>query len=196
MFKNLKSRLAKHSQRKSTREKKDLRLLLEALEDRRLLAVRFWTGAGPDQYWSDAANWQGSVAPLPDDKLVFPTGAIGKTAIDDYQDGTRFSSITISDSGYTIENLHAENSTQANNGIVLLDGVLGNFAGNTTSPTSFTSSTFNVPITLGDAQRFQSANAGRGSTWGASTRPTLRTTTTARPAGSTWKARATSRWTG
>ena len=150
MFKNLKSRLAKRSQRKSTREKKDLRLLLEALEDRRLLAVRFWTGAGPDQYWSDAANWQGSVAPLPDDNWSSPPGsAITRPAIDDYQDGTRFSSITISDSGYTIENLHAQNPTQANNGIVLLDGVLGNFAGNTTSPTSFTSSTFNVPITLG-----------------------------------------------
>ena len=166
MFSYLKSRLAKRNQRKSGhhaphgREKKDLRLLLEALEDRRLLAVRFWTGAGPDQYWSDAANWQGSVAPLPDDKLVFPTGAIGKTSIDDYQNGTRFSSITISDSGYTIENLQAQNATQANNGIVLLDGVLANFAGNTTSPTSFTSSTFNVPITLGSAQTFQSANAG------------------------------------
>ena len=56
--------------------------------------------------------------------------------------------------------MQGQNSTQANNGIVLLDGVLANFAGNTTSPTSFTSSTFNVPITLGDAQRFQSANAG------------------------------------
>ena len=91
MFKFLKSRLvhlSKLSRRKrrgagnSSREKSAVRLSLEFLEDRVLLAVRFWTGLSTtDSNWSDPANWAGSVAPMPDDQLVFPSGAQRERAI-------------------------------------------------------------------------------------------------------------------
>ena len=87
MFKFLKSRLARLSQlsrrkrrggRSSLRETA-VRLSLEFLEDRVLLAVRFWTGGSAtspslNNNWSNPNNWAGDVAPMPDDQLVFPTG--------------------------------------------------------------------------------------------------------------------------
>jgi autotransporter-associated beta strand protein len=53
-------------------------------------ATRFWTGAGPNNLWSTPQNWQGNVAPVANDVLRFPDGALQTTNVNDYPDGTLF----------------------------------------------------------------------------------------------------------
>ena len=120
------------------------RLNLEPLEDRRLLAVRVWDGGGADALWTNPANWVGDVTPMADDNLVFPTGlaAGDRVSQNDFLAGTRFRTITISDSGYNI----------TGNSIVLAEGFVDNQVGGT--------STFNVPMTLGGSLTIQTSNAG------------------------------------
>ena len=60
-----------------------------------------WSGA-VDNLWSRGANWQGGVAPVAGDDLVFPAGVAQKTAANNFADGTTFGSITIADSGYDL----------------------------------------------------------------------------------------------
>ena len=79
-----------------------LKLGLEPLEDRRLLSVMFWDGAGPDKNWSTAANWAGGIAPSAGDSLIFPTGVTQTSANNDFAAGTTFGSIVIAGSGYTL----------------------------------------------------------------------------------------------
>jgi autotransporter-associated beta strand protein len=80
------------------------RLILELLEDRRLLdgSVRIWDGGGDDALWSTAANWVGDVTPSADDHLVFPTGATQTASVNDFTPGTAFGSILISGSNYNL----------------------------------------------------------------------------------------------
>jgi autotransporter-associated beta strand protein len=52
-----------------------------------------WSGAGPDNNWSDGANWVGGVAPSPGDHLVFPAGAAQQTNVNDYPVDTSFYSL-------------------------------------------------------------------------------------------------------
>jgi autotransporter-associated beta strand protein len=54
------------------------------------------------QFWTIPGNWAGGVAPVAGDDLVFPANAIRHTTNNDYPAGTKFNSITISDSGYTL----------------------------------------------------------------------------------------------
>jgi uncharacterized repeat protein (TIGR01451 family) len=72
----------------------------------RSVAVDVWLGAGPDDHWTDGANWLGGVAPAPGDRLEFPAGAAQLTNHDDFPDGTLFSSIMFSGNipapGYTL----------------------------------------------------------------------------------------------
>jgi RHS repeat-associated protein len=52
------------------------RLQLESLEQRILPATDLWTGLSPvSDSWSDPANWQNQVAPLPGDTVLFSSGA-------------------------------------------------------------------------------------------------------------------------
>ncbi len=60
-------------------------------------ATRTWTGAGPDTNTTTAANWQGSVAPVSGDDLVFPDG-VAQTTVTQSLSG-RFNSITFATSG-------------------------------------------------------------------------------------------------
>lgn len=53
-----------------------------------------WTGAGATDLWSDGNNWQGGVAPTAGSDLVFPSGALQQTNVDDL--GFTFNSITTS----------------------------------------------------------------------------------------------------
>lgn len=125
-------------------------LWIEPLEERLAPATAIWDGgAGATPFWSDPANWVGDVAPMPDDNLVFPTGvAVGLTNSNDFAAGTRFRSITVSDSGYNI----------SGNSLILLEGFIFN---GTASGAQFT-----APITLGAAQTFYSANQGASITLG------------------------------
>jgi autotransporter-associated beta strand protein len=56
-------------------------------------ATRFWTGAGPNNLWSTPQNWQGNVAPVANDVIRFPDGALQTTNVNDYPDGTLFFAI-------------------------------------------------------------------------------------------------------
>jgi autotransporter-associated beta strand protein len=53
-----------------------------------------WSGRGPDNNWTDAANWVGGAAPLPGDRLVFPADAAQLTNVNDFPSGSLFYSLT------------------------------------------------------------------------------------------------------
>ncbi|HEY5314965.1 MAG TPA: autotransporter-associated beta strand repeat-containing protein, partial [Pirellulales bacterium] len=126
-----------------------LKLGMEQLEDRRLLAVRVWDGAGSNANMSTAANWVGNVVPLADDSLVFPTAA-HEIVNDDLAAGTRFHSISFEGGGYTL----------SGNGITVLEGIA---TGNATG-----TNTLNLPVTLGASQTWVSGNSGTALAFGTS----------------------------
>lgn len=111
------------------------------------MAVRIWDG-GPDAggasanaNWTTPSNWLGDVAPLPDDNLVFPAGALLTNNVNDFTSGTRFRSISIS-GNYNING----------QSLVLLEGVTANHSSGLAS--------FLAPISLLANQTFISANPG------------------------------------
>jgi autotransporter-associated beta strand protein len=120
---------------------------VEPLEDRRLLAVRMWDGGGTNNLWSNPVNWIGDVAPQPEDNLVFPTGGTQHTNLNDFAAETRFRSVTVAAADYAISE-----KTAGANGIILLEGFVYDAVAS--------GAEFTVPITLGAAQTFQSANPG------------------------------------
>ena len=111
-------------------------------------AVRVWDGGGSDSLWSNPLNWINDVLPQQDDNLLFPTGVTNKTAINDFAAGSRFRSVTISDASYQI----------SGNAITLLCGLVYNATGS--------GATFSLPIILGAAQTFFSANIDASITLG------------------------------
>ncbi|HKO57007.1 MAG TPA: hypothetical protein VJ276_14115 [Thermoanaerobaculia bacterium] len=76
-----------------------LLLVLAALPMR--AATRTWTGT-IDSSWMNPGNWAGGVAPVADDDLLFPAGAVRLTATNDFPPLTRFHSITTSAAGYDL----------------------------------------------------------------------------------------------
>src|SRR5205823_6329912 len=137
-------RTASASDRLQDRNRKQRRnMFLERLEDRSLMATMLWLG-GNSQNMSDPLNWVGKAAPVQDDSLVFQAGK-PLSVTNDFADGTRFRSITISD-GYTISNPLAS----PNNRISLLEGVNYNSASS--------AATVSVPLTLAAGASIFSAN--------------------------------------
>ena len=63
-------------------------------------ATNSWNGS-VSGLWSDAGNWSGGAIQVGDD-LVFPTGAVRKSLVNDTPINTDFSSLTIQDSGYAM----------------------------------------------------------------------------------------------
>src|SRR5688500_7344821 len=58
--------------------------VIEALEDRRLLALVTWDGGGGDLRWDNALNWSGDVTPQSgDDAVVDVPGTIAVTISSD-----------------------------------------------------------------------------------------------------------------
>jgi len=91
------------------RRRRPRRLLVEQLEDRRLLAVFTWDGApdaggtSADANWMTATNWVGDVAPSAGSDLVFPAGGTdNKTNSNNYPAGTAFGSIQFLGSSYVL----------------------------------------------------------------------------------------------
>src|SRR5262245_35379232 len=114
-------------------------LWIEPLENRVMPATSIWDGgAVTDSRWSIPTNWVGDVAPNPDDNLVFPASGIQHTNTNDYADGTRFRSITISSNDYAIS------QDVGAHGILLLEGFVYNATASGAS--------FDVPIALNAAQ--------------------------------------------
>ncbi|MGD0384150.1 MAG: hypothetical protein ABSA77_11550 [Thermoguttaceae bacterium] len=67
--------------------------------------TRTWGGGSlVNNLWSTPANWDGNVAPLAGDNLVFPSGAKQLESVNDYPSTTVFGSITVSGSGYSFSN--------------------------------------------------------------------------------------------
>ena len=60
----------------------------------RVAETMFWSGLGPDNLWSDGANWVGGTAPLPGDHLIFPADAAQLTNVNDYPQGSFFYALT------------------------------------------------------------------------------------------------------
>jgi fibronectin-binding autotransporter adhesin len=73
---------------------------LEALEERLTPSTRTWSGAGGNNLWSTAANWD--AAPVAGDDLVFPANAARLSNVNDTAIGRAFGSITFTGSGYSI----------------------------------------------------------------------------------------------
>jgi autotransporter-associated beta strand protein len=88
------------------RGRRSLGLKLEPLESRLVLSTSTWTGANSatNVNWSNAVNWQGDVAPVAGNDLVFPTGVTGAalTTNNDTTANTSYNSLTIQNSGYTL----------------------------------------------------------------------------------------------
>src|SRR5262245_53421509 len=79
---------------------------LEGLEDRIVPATRVWDGGSAvNNNWMTANNWEGNIAPVAFDDLVFPAGVSGsdKLTTNNFPTGTQFRSITIEDSGYSLD---------------------------------------------------------------------------------------------
>ncbi|WP_435011947.1 Ig-like domain repeat protein (plasmid) [Tundrisphaera lichenicola] len=77
---------------------------LEALEARIVLSTVTWSGAdsATSLNWTDGANWQGSIAPVAGDALVFPASASSYFPINDFAAGTSFASIDIQGTDYDL----------------------------------------------------------------------------------------------
>jgi autotransporter-associated beta strand protein len=53
-----------------------------------------WSGGGPDNLWTDGANWVGAVTPAPGDHLVFPAAAAQQVNVNDFPTDSMFYSLT------------------------------------------------------------------------------------------------------
>jgi hypothetical protein len=67
-----------------------------------LAATKTWSGLGGDANWMTPGNWMGGVAPVANDDLVFPAGAMQPTNTNNFPAGTVFNSLTIQGAGYTL----------------------------------------------------------------------------------------------
>jgi len=108
-----------------------------------LTAAFGWTGAAGDNDATNGENWAGGVAPSTMDDLVFATGA-GTVDFSRFAAGTRFNTIQISGSGFTLTGV---------NSIELYGGLTVNSA-------SGAINTVDLDITLANAQTIMNANAG------------------------------------
>jgi autotransporter-associated beta strand protein len=108
-------------------------------------STRRWDGGSVvNGNWQTKENWEGDVAPLPGDDLVFPSGAPRLTNSNDFPAGTTFNSITISAPGYLI----------SGNSIALNAGVTSSALGTVPS--------ICVPIKLNSDQTFNASINGAG----------------------------------
>jgi autotransporter-associated beta strand protein len=57
-------------------------------------ATRTWDAGGANSNWTTAANWQGDIAPVAGDDLVFPAGVVPLPTTNNFPDGTEFASLT------------------------------------------------------------------------------------------------------
>ncbi|HSB27099.1 MAG TPA: Calx-beta domain-containing protein, partial [Pyrinomonadaceae bacterium] len=103
---------------------------------------RTWTGAHPPTTLSGPSNWIGNIAPVAGDDLYFPAGVKRKSIRNNYPNLTSFNSLNFSGSNYNIRK----------NSLTLTGGI------NTSNSTG--SNQISLPIRLGGAQTFNSANSG------------------------------------
>jgi hypothetical protein len=93
-------RKSKHNSSARTRK-----LRAEQLEPRQLMATRIWDGGSIlNDKWTTAKNWQGDVAPVAGDNLVFPVGIglLDRSTNNDFATDTAFGDITIEGKDYKL----------------------------------------------------------------------------------------------
>jgi hypothetical protein len=83
------------------------RPLLEALEDRLLLAVRTWTGASSfiNNAWSNPLNWLELASPYQGDDVVFPAVASTKQSVNDLDATFALASMRFGGDGYSLSGM-------------------------------------------------------------------------------------------
>jgi hypothetical protein len=126
-------------------------LFVEQLEGRRLLAAdQTWDGApnfggaSADSNWRTGSNWTSDIVfNAPVRSLEFPAGAANLSNFNNYGAGSRFDSILLSGSGYTLQG----------NAITMENGITSTIAAGT-------SNTVSLPIALTADQTWTSTNAG------------------------------------
>ncbi len=91
------------------------RLALEPLEQRHMLAIVSWTGAGDGMNWSDTSNWSGNQLPGHDDDVKILTG--GTTTIDVSSINAAIKSL---ESTHPIR-IHSGGALAALNGVLMSD---------------------------------------------------------------------------
>src|SRR5262249_6359750 len=74
---------------------------LEPLEERRLLAVKTWTGLCANDLWDNPNNWRGGLIPTAGDDVVFPASQ-NRTVNYGHSDSFPFRTISSEDSGYVL----------------------------------------------------------------------------------------------
>ena len=121
-----------HPSKRRPRELRGRRrqLLIEPLEDRRMLANFLWQGDNVSPNWTVAANWQGGVAPTgtTTDVLVFDTATLGFNSAtggngfnshNNFAANTTFQEIVFNSSGFTLSgnafHIRGTTSIQATN---------------------------------------------------------------------------------
>ncbi|MDX1948077.1 MAG: autotransporter-associated beta strand repeat-containing protein, partial [Pirellulaceae bacterium] len=109
-----------------------------------MLAQLIWDGGGANDLWSNPLNWQNDIAPTAGDDLVFAATGAG-ASINDLPAGTRFSTISISGTGYTF-------SESASNPIELIGGLVSSHTTGT--------NTWNIDVTLLNAVSVFNATSG------------------------------------
>jgi len=84
-------------------------------------ATKTWSGLPDSKFWSNGDNWNGGIAPLSGDDLVFPLSYL-RQMTNDLAEGILIPTITFSDNGYTLEGnairlSHAGCTSSAGSGI-------------------------------------------------------------------------------
>jgi autotransporter-associated beta strand protein len=140
------------------------RARLESLEGRRLLSAAVWTGAGTDTLFSDAANWQGDVAPTSGQAVDFPAGVANTTV-------TVNAATTVG----TVEFDGSYNVTSSGGAALTLNGAISATAGATTvrAPIVLAASTTVTVFTATTLQLRVISGTGFGLTTGGSGTLTL-----------------------
>ena len=105
-------------------------------------ATRTWDGGGANDFWMNATNWVGDVAPVAGDDLAFPRGAARLSNWNNFPAGTSFNSITISGTGYYLDGAN----------ILLNAGI------NATNTSA--GNTVHLPLTLNFNQTITTSNSG------------------------------------
>jgi hypothetical protein len=110
-------------------------------------AIKTWDGGGGDSNFATAANWVGDVAPIANDDLVFPLGALIPTLNNNYSASTVFRSITFEGDNYAItgNNLNITNGITTNGGSqtitapITLSGISQTLSHNSSTDTTYAS---------------------------------------------------------
>ncbi|HMS44077.1 MAG TPA: hypothetical protein PKE69_27875, partial [Pyrinomonadaceae bacterium] len=65
-------------------------------------ATKTWDGGGANSNWNTAANWDGDIAPVANDDLIFPATSAQFVTTHNFS-GTTFNSITFEGGAYTVD---------------------------------------------------------------------------------------------